>query len=63
MKNFTPNYTPVYSNYSKLPVLTDFSQATLQPEEILEHRLVKKGNAALLQVRVKWSGLSAASVT
>jgi hypothetical protein len=44
LKQFTPNYTPIYSN---IPVLTDFSQTTLQLEAILERRLVKKGNAAL----------------
>jgi hypothetical protein len=60
LKPFTPDFKPVFS---KLPVLVDFSQETLQPEEILERRLVKKGNAALPQVRVRWAGLPETSST
>ena len=33
------------------------------PELILQRRLVKKGNTAVPQVFVKWSGLSPASAT
>jgi hypothetical protein len=54
LKSFTPDYTPVYST---LPTLTDFSVATLQPDVILERKLVKKGNIAVPQVLVKWQGL------
>jgi hypothetical protein len=54
LKDFRPDYTPVYST---LLVLTDFSQCTLQPKEILERRLVKKGNSATPQVPVQWLGL------
>jgi hypothetical protein len=43
--------------YSTLPTLTDFSVATLQPDVILERKLVKKGNIAVPQVLVKWQGL------
>jgi hypothetical protein len=60
LKQFVPNYMPVYST---LPVLTDFSQAHLQLEVILERRPMKKGNPALPQVRVKWSGFPDASLT
>jgi hypothetical protein len=44
LKQFIPNFTSVFSN---LPVLTDFSQEDLQPEAIIERRLVKKGNSAI----------------
>jgi hypothetical protein len=54
LKPFTSNYAPVYSD---LPVLVDFSQEQLMPEAILERKLVKKGNAATPQVRIKWTCL------
>jgi hypothetical protein len=54
LKSFTPDYTLVYST---LPTLTDFFAASLQPDAILERRIVKKGNAAVPQVLVKWCGL------
>jgi hypothetical protein len=41
----------------------DFSKELLQPKLILEHRLVKKGNAMILQVRVKWLQLSEFATT
>jgi len=41
LKPFTPNYSPVYSD---LPKLVDLSVHDLQPERILDRRLVKKGN-------------------
>jgi hypothetical protein len=44
-------------------VLTDFSQEDLQPEAIIERRLVKKGNSAIPQVRVKWHNLFEDSTT
>jgi hypothetical protein len=53
LKQFVPNYMPAYS---ALLVLTDLSQTHLQPEAILERRLVK-GNSVLPQVCVKLSGL------
>lgn len=33
------------------------------PEEVLDRRLVKKGNAPYLQVLVKWSGVPTTSAT
>jgi hypothetical protein len=48
---------------SELLVLVDFSQLHLQPETILERRLVKKGNDVVLQVCIKWQGLLEASTT
>jgi hypothetical protein len=51
LKEFIPDYKPVYSD---LPVQVDFSKEMLKPESILERCLVKKGNAVVPQVRVKW---------
>jgi hypothetical protein len=51
LKEFIPDYKPVYSN---MPVQGDFSKEMLKPESILERHLVKKGNNAIPQVRVKW---------
>ena len=33
------------------------------PEEILERRLVKRGNSALVQVRIKWANLPVEAAT
>jgi len=60
LKPFTADYSPVYSDITKLITL---DTATLQPEAILERRLVKKGNTAIPQVRVKWSHLPKDSAT
>ena len=60
LKPFTANYSPVYSDIAKLITL---DTATLHPEAILERRLVKKGNTAIPQVRVKWSHLPEDSAT
>jgi hypothetical protein len=51
LKGFTPDFTLLFS---KLPMLTKFSQETLQPEAILESGLVKKGNATTCVYQVKW---------
>ena len=44
LKPFTANYSLVYSDVTKIVHL---DTVTLQPEKILERRLVKKGNAAI----------------
>lgn len=54
LKPFHPNYTPVYA---ELPKLRDLSVVNTIPEAILERRLVKKGNVAIPQVKVKWMQL------
>lgn len=53
------DYSPVYSDIAKLITL----DTTIQPEAILERRLVKKGNTAIPRVRVKWSHLPEDSAT
>jgi hypothetical protein len=60
LKLFTPDYTPVFST---LPVLTDLQATEAVPEQILQRHLVKKGNAAVSQVLVTWSGLPTTSAT
>lgn len=41
----------------------DLSTVELQPEAILDRRLVKKGNNAVPQVLIKWTKLPTASPT
>ena len=60
LKPFTPNFAPVYTD---LPKLVDLSIQDLQPERVLDRRLVKKGNQAVPQVLVKWSHVPEASAT
>ena len=60
LKPFTSDYTPVFSDLGSLP---DLSAHNTEPEAILDHRLVKKGNSAMPQVLVKWSKIPAPSAT
>jgi hypothetical protein len=60
LKPFHPSYTPVFST---LPMLTDIQAAAAQPKQILDQRLVKKGNNAVTQLLVSWTGLPSSSVT
>jgi hypothetical protein len=52
LKPFTPSYTPVFSD---IPAAPDFQAATPVPMEIVERRLVRKGNAATPQVLIRWA--------
>ena len=54
LKEFRQDFTPVFSDLTTLPVLDGMDT---RPEHILERRMVKKGNAAITQVRVKWTQL------
>jgi hypothetical protein len=60
LKPFHADYTPVYD---ELPVLTDLEAAAVVPATIIDRRLVKKGNAAVPQVKLTWTGLPASSAT
>lgn len=60
LKPFNPSYVPVFS---ELPPTLDLSTGSFLPQQILERRLVKKGNAAVPQIKVRWSGLSDDAVT
>lgn len=55
LKPHVPDYTSVYTS---LPNPLKLDSTEVEPAAILEHRLVKKGNAAYLQVLIQWSSLS-----
>lgn len=52
LKPFTPNYTPVFS---ELPATTDLSAVDSQPVEIRDRRMMKKGDAPVVQIQVEWN--------
>jgi hypothetical protein len=52
LKPFTSKYTPVFSG---LPTAPDLHTATPTPVDILDRRLVRKGNAATPQVLIRWA--------
>jgi hypothetical protein len=54
LKPFTANYAPVFA---ELPVTMDLSSGAFLPQEILERRMVKKGNTVMPQIKVRWSNL------
>ena len=60
LKPFLIDYTPVYSD---LPATTDIQAVETTPEQLLDRRLVKKGNTTIPQVLVKWAGITKASAT
>ena len=60
LKPFLADYTPVFAD---LPVTTDIEAAAATPEQVLDRRLVKKGNTTIPQVLIKWSNLPEASAT
>lgn len=60
LKPFVADYSPVYD---ALPVTTDLEAAAATPASIIEHRLVKKGNTAIPQVKVSWTGLPPTATT
>lgn len=60
LKASHPDHTPIYSDISTLVNLTTVD---LQPEAILDRRLVKKGNNAIPHVLIKWTSLQATSAT
>lgn len=60
LKPFHADYSPVFAT---LPSTTDLEAAAALPEQVLDRRLVKKGNTAILQVFIKWSGLPDTSAT
>ena len=60
LKPFLADYTP---DYSDLPATTDIQAVETTPEQLLDRRLVKKGNTTIPQVLVKWAGITEASTT
>lgn len=49
-----PDHTPVFA---QLPVPAQLDGCEVSPEQVLDIRLVKKGNKATPQVLIKWSSL------
>jgi hypothetical protein len=54
LKEYRADYSPVYAELPKIPALDTFPT---EPESILDRRLVKKGNSAIVQVLIKWTTL------
>jgi hypothetical protein len=49
--------------YSELPNVPDLAASAVEPEEILERRMVRSGNVAAVQVLIKWSGMETTQAT
>jgi hypothetical protein len=60
LKEYHSDYNPVYTDLPKLPAL---DLMDTEPETILDRRMVKKGNSAIVQVLIKWAHLPADSAT
>lgn len=54
LKPFTPNSAPVFSD---LPTSVALDISCSEPSQILERRLVKKGDSSVVRVRVPWTRL------
>jgi putative heme iron utilization protein len=54
LKEYRADYTPVFSELPKVPAL---DVTNTEPETILDHRMMKKGNASVIQVLIKWTNL------
>jgi hypothetical protein len=51
LKEYRADYTPVFADLPKLPQLDTIDT---EPETILDRRMMKKGNAPVIQVLIKW---------
>jgi hypothetical protein len=60
LKPYHPSYTPVFTS---LPPLVDLSRTGIIPEEILDRRLVCKGNQVVPQILIRWSSVPVESAT
>jgi hypothetical protein len=60
LKDFVPDHTPVFH---ELPRVVELDLMDAEPEAILDRRLVKKGNAAILQGLIKWKFIDADAAT
>jgi hypothetical protein len=58
LKAFTSDHAPVYSFLPEISVL--YIKEVL-PAKILDHHLVKKGSAAVVQILIQWSSLPESS--
>jgi hypothetical protein len=60
LKDFVPDHTPVFHD---LPKPAELDQMDVEPEAILDCRLVKKGGSAIPQGLIKWKNLGQDSAT
>jgi hypothetical protein len=60
LKDYHPDFTPVFLALPKCPALDNVDTTH---ELVLGHRLVKKGNMAIPQVLIKWTGLPTDAAT
>lgn len=60
LKPFVADYSPVCDS---LLVTTDLEATTTAPLAIVDRRLVKKGNSAIPQVKVTWTGFPPSTTT
>uniref|UniRef100_A0A8R7VJB4 Tf2-1-like SH3-like domain-containing protein n=1 Tax=Triticum urartu TaxID=4572 RepID=A0A8R7VJB4_TRIUA len=60
LKLFTSDYTPVYT---ELPHVPDLSMSSEAPTHLLERRMMKRVNAAIMQVKVQWGAGSPPAIT
>jgi hypothetical protein len=54
LKEYHADYTPVFS---ELPTFPTLDTIVAEPEAILDRRMMKKGNAPVIQVLIKWKTL------
>jgi hypothetical protein len=60
LKDYRADYTPVFSDLPQCPALDCVDTA---PEAILDRRMMKKGNQAIVQVLIKWRNLPEETAT
>ena len=49
--------------YAELPRVLDLFVSSAAPTQLLERRMMKRGNAAIVQVKVRWGEGSPAATT
>ncbi|XP_071680493.1 uncharacterized protein [Lolium perenne] len=60
IKEYRANYSPVFADLPDIPAL---DATDTIPERVLDRRMVKKGNATIVQVLVKWTNVDEASAS
>jgi hypothetical protein len=60
LKDYRSDFSPVFA---ELPKFSALDVLNTEPELVLDRRLVKKGNAAVPQVLIKWTGLPTDTAT
>jgi hypothetical protein len=52
LKDYRADYTPIFTELPKMPPLDAIDAV---PEAILDRRMIKRGNAPVIQVLIKWA--------